>query len=106
MKFDPCVFVYSEKSTYLSVHFDDIMLFGDDPKIISNIENVLHTNFECTDRDTAAYILGIKNKYSPQSISLNQHLYINTIPEQFGMSDYHPVCIPIDPGIQLGTGQP
>jgi hypothetical protein len=64
-KFDLCVFVHSEKSTYLSVHIDDIMLFGDHPEIVSNIENILHTDFECTDLGTATYILGIEIKYSP-----------------------------------------
>jgi hypothetical protein len=40
------------------------MLFGNDPEIISNIENELHADFECTDLGTAAYILGIEIKYS------------------------------------------
>jgi hypothetical protein len=80
-KFDPCVSVRSEKFTYLSVHVDDIMLFGNDPEIISNIENVLHADFECTDLCTAAYVLGIEIKYSLQDISLNQHSFINKILE-------------------------
>jgi hypothetical protein len=57
------------------------MLFGDDPKFISNIDKVLHADFEFTDLGTATYILGIEIKYSPQGISLNQHSYINKILE-------------------------
>jgi hypothetical protein len=57
------------------------MLFGDDPKIISNIENVVRANFECTDLGTTTDILGIEIKYSPQDILLNQHSDINKILE-------------------------
>jgi hypothetical protein len=104
MKIDPCIFVHLEKSTYLSVHVNDIMLFGNNPEIISNIENVLYADFECTDLSTAAYILGIEIKYLPEGISLNQHSYINKILERFGMSDCHPVGTPLDPGIHLRKG--
>jgi hypothetical protein len=98
-KFDPYIFVHSEKSTYLSVYIDDIMLFGDNPEIISNIENVMPADFECIGLGTAAYILRIEIKYSQQGILLNRHIYINKILEQFRISDCHPVTTPLDPGI-------
>jgi hypothetical protein len=63
--FNAYVFVHSEKPVYLSVHVDDIMLFGNNPKIISEVENILHSDFEHTDRGTAHYILGIAIEWSP-----------------------------------------
>jgi hypothetical protein len=59
INFDLCVFVHLEKPVYLSVHIDDIMLFGNDPKIISEVENILHSDFECTDLGTAHDLFAI-----------------------------------------------
>jgi hypothetical protein len=47
------------------------MLFGNDPKIITNKDYLLHADFKYTDLGTAAYLLEIEIKYSAQGISLN-----------------------------------
>jgi hypothetical protein len=87
------------------MHVDDIILFSNNPKIISEVENILHSDFECADLDTAHYILGIGIEYSPQGILLNQTLYINKILERFSILDYNLVGIPLDASVQLQKRQ-
>ncbi|KAI1003570.1 Retrovirus-related Pol polyprotein from transposon TNT 1-94 [Podosphaera aphanis] len=104
--FDPCVFTNFEKQIFLAIYVDDILIFGPDNRTLNELEETLHSTFECTNLGVAHYILGIQVDITNQGISLNQKAYINKILERFGMLDCHPVGTPLEPGIQLRKGQP
>lgn len=82
------------------------MIFGPNNKTLNELEETLHSTFECTNLGIAHYILGIQVDITKKGISLNQKVYINKILERFGMLDCHPVGTPQEPGLQLQKGQP
>ncbi|KAI0993873.1 hypothetical protein K3495_g14311 [Podosphaera aphanis] len=104
--FDPCVFTNFEKQIFLAIYAHDILIFGPDNRTLNELEETLHSTFECTNLGVAHYNLGIQVDITNQGISLNQKAYINKILERFGMLDCHPVGTPLEPGIQLRKGQP
>ncbi|KAI0994888.1 hypothetical protein K3495_g13292 [Podosphaera aphanis] len=81
-------------------------MFGSNNKNLDNIQNTLHSKFECTDLGIVHYILGIQINITGQYLSLGQHSYILKILERFGMADCHPVGTPLDPGTQPRKGTP
>ena len=84
--FDPCIFINFEKK-------------------INWLQDILHSNFECTNLGKAHYILGIQIDIINGDISLNQHAYIIKILERFGMLDCKPIGTPLDNGIHLQKGK-
>ncbi|KAK4389849.1 Retrovirus-related Pol polyprotein from transposon TNT 1-94 [Sesamum angolense] len=61
-KYDPCVYKKISRSTvaYVVLYVDDILLIGNDVKMLDNIKAWLSTQFSMKDIGEASYILGIK----------------------------------------------
>ncbi|KAL0287108.1 UNVERIFIED_CONTAM: Retrovirus-related Pol polyprotein from transposon TNT 1-94 [Sesamum angustifolium] len=61
-EFDPCVQKKISRSTvvYLVLYLDDILLIGNDVKMLGDIKAWLSTQFSIKDMGEASYILGIK----------------------------------------------
>ncbi|KAK4397545.1 Retrovirus-related Pol polyprotein from transposon TNT 1-94 [Sesamum angolense] len=59
---DPCVYkkISGSSVAYLVLYIDDILLIGDDVKMLGDIKAWLSTQFFMKDMGKASYILGIK----------------------------------------------
>ncbi|KAL0416298.1 UNVERIFIED_CONTAM: hypothetical protein Slati_3461700 [Sesamum latifolium] len=60
--YDPCVYkkISGSSVAYLVLYVDDILLIGNDVKMLGDIKAWLSTQFSMKDMDEASYILGIK----------------------------------------------
>ena len=66
---------------------DDILLVGDDVKLLDNVKEYLNNKFSMKDLGEAAYVLGIKiyRDRSRRLIALSQSTYLDKIVKKFGM---------------------
>ena len=86
---DSCVYSLdmSGSVVFLALYVDDILLFGNNKKILSDIKGWLSEQFQMKDLGEAAYILGIKvtRDRKRKMLSLSQSSYIDTVIARFSM---------------------
>ena len=71
-EFDPCVFVHTNNSTFVSAYVDDLGIFGPTTPFFKEVKDKLSTRFKCKDLGDARYILGLEITYSPTGIDISQ----------------------------------
>ena len=101
---DPCLFIKNDDShpCFVHVHVDDLTIAGT-PTSLASFKAAISSKFEMEDLGPIDVVLGIKisrNRHL-QSISLSQEHYVNSILEDFSMSDCEPVSTPMEPGSSL-----
>ena len=89
---DPCVSVYTAKSTFVSTYVDDLGIFGpnNNSPFIKEVKDKLPTRFKCKDLGDAHYILELEITYPPTGIDISQTAHKKT-PTRYGMSEPRPV---------------
>ncbi|KAL0293524.1 UNVERIFIED_CONTAM: Retrovirus-related Pol polyprotein from transposon RE2 [Sesamum radiatum] len=92
---------------YLVFYVDDILLIGDDVKMLSDIKVWLSTQFSMKDVGEASYILGIKinRDRSRRMLGLTQSSYIEKVLKRFKMEHSKRGLLPMRHGIRLSKKQ-
>ncbi|KAL0448776.1 UNVERIFIED_CONTAM: hypothetical protein Slati_1434000 [Sesamum latifolium] len=87
--YDPCIYkkVSGSSIAYLVLYVDDILLIGNDVKMLGDIKAWLSTQFSMKDMGEASYILGIKiyRVRSRRLLGLTQSSYIEKVLKRFKM---------------------
>ena len=101
---DYCLFVRKETDgtfSYVLVWVDDIIVAGVNDEIIDAIKSMLKENFKMDDRDTLHWLLGMRILRSENMITIDQERYIESVLEQFNMSDCKPMATPGEVNLKL-----
>ena len=100
MEEDHCVYVKGSRKSLLilSLYVDDILLAGNDMKMIVTTKRWLSSIFEMKDMGEANYVLGVKifRDQSKKLLGLSQETYIKMILERFRMHNSKPTDTPIE----------
>ncbi|KAL0303295.1 UNVERIFIED_CONTAM: Retrovirus-related Pol polyprotein from transposon RE1 [Sesamum radiatum] len=92
---------------YLVLYVDDILLIGNDVKMLGDIKAWLSTQFSMKDMGEASYILGIKiyRDRSRRMLGLTQSSYIEKVLKRFRMEHSKQGALPMRHGIKLSKKQ-
>ena len=95
-EFDKCVYykVNSNDCVVLCLYIDDILLFGNNLRIVNETKSFLSKKFEMKDMGEANVILGLRLTRSADGITISQSHYIEKVLEKFGYQiSYDPTRI-------------
>ncbi|PRQ17925.1 putative RNA-directed DNA polymerase [Rosa chinensis] len=84
------------KITALIVYIDDMIVTGDDPKEMNELQKYLSKEFEMKDLGQLKYFLGIEVARSKKGILLSQRKYVIDLLAETGMLDCRPMETPIE----------
>ena len=104
--FDPCIFIHTSETTFISIYVDDISIFAPPSAFRQKVKDALKSDFDCKDLGDVRYILGLEVNYTDQGIELSECGYIEKVLLKYGMIDCHPVSIPLDPNTPLRKAEP
>ncbi|KAL0405428.1 UNVERIFIED_CONTAM: Retrovirus-related Pol polyprotein from transposon TNT 1-94 [Sesamum latifolium] len=107
--YDPCIYkkISGSSVAYLVLYVDDILLIGNDVKMLGDIKAWLSTQFSMKDMGEASYILGIKiyRDRSRRLLGLTQSSYIEKVLKRFKMEHSKRGLLPMRHGIKLSKKQ-
>ena len=99
---DNSLFVSTDKTMFIAVYVDDLLLFGadGDTRIHKFIKH-LSDRFKMTDLGDVSHYLGmeIDIDLNLKTVTVKQSTCLGKILERYGMSNCTPVKIPLNPGI-------
>lgn len=100
---DYAVFVNNDRTIFLAVYVDDILIFGKNQKTIHTLKSLLKRKFEMTDMGPAHMYLGMQITRNRQAntIYLDQKKYLLTVLDRFDMSNCNAVSTPMETGLKL-----
>ena len=92
---------------FLVLYVDDILLIGNDVKLLESVKEYLNSQFSMKDLGEAAYILGIKiyRDRSKRLLALSQKTYLEKILKRFNMENSKKGFLPIPRGSRLSVTQ-
>jgi hypothetical protein len=106
-KEDHCVYFkfIGDHLIYLFVYVDDMLMIGNDKKIIQDVKTQLSSKFDMKYLGASNFILGmeIKRDRKKRKLWLNERKYIKTILQRFNMQECKPVKVPIPVGVKLSV---
>ena len=106
---EPCVYkhIIDKKVVSLLLYVDDILLIGNDVKILSDVKAWLANQFQMKDLGEASYILGIQiiRDRKKRLLAMSQASYIDKILVRFGMQNSKKGNLPFRHGIHLSKEQ-
>ncbi|KAL0457657.1 UNVERIFIED_CONTAM: Retrovirus-related Pol polyprotein from transposon TNT 1-94 [Sesamum latifolium] len=107
--YDHCIYkkISGSSVAYLVLYVDNILLIGNDVKILGDIKAWLSTQFSMKDMGEAFYILGIKiyRNRSKRMLGLTQSSYIEKVLKRFKMEHLKRGILPMRHGIKLSKKQ-
>ena len=98
---DKCLYIKQSenKSCYIIIHVDDILISGSDIDIVNQIQVKLSERFQIKDLGKVKYFLGIQiQQDSKGDYFINQEAYIDKIISESKLSDAKPSKFPLDTG--------
>ncbi|CAA0832574.1 cysteine-rich RLK (RECEPTOR-like protein kinase) 8, partial [Striga hermonthica] len=102
---ESCVYKKSNGNVvvFLVLYVDDIILIGNDVKILSDVKVWLSEQFQMKDLGEASYILGIKviRDRKKRMLCLSQAAYIDTVIARFSMQNSKKGLLPFQHGVPL-----
>ena len=101
---DYCLFVRKEEDgtfSYVLVWVDDIVVAGATKEAVNEIKSMLNENFKMDDRGALNWFLGMQILRSHDKITVDQKKYIETVLQQFNMSDCKAVATPGEVNLKL-----
>ncbi|KAL2226757.1 UNVERIFIED_CONTAM: Retrovirus-related Pol polyprotein from transposon TNT 1-94 [Sesamum indicum] len=108
-KFYPCVYkkIGGSMVAYLVLYVDDILLIGNDVKMLGNIKARLSTQFFMKDMVEASYILGIKiyRDRSRRMLGFSQSSYIEKVLKRFKMENSKREFLPLRHEMKMSKKQ-
>ncbi|KAL0453673.1 UNVERIFIED_CONTAM: Retrovirus-related Pol polyprotein from transposon TNT 1-94 [Sesamum latifolium] len=107
--FDPCVYkkVSGSSVAFLVLYVDDILLIGNDVKMLGDTKAWLSTQFSMKDLGEASYILGIKiiRDRSKRMLGMTQTSYVQKVLKRFKMKNSKRGFLPVRHGVKLSKKQ-
>ncbi|KAL0404280.1 UNVERIFIED_CONTAM: Retrovirus-related Pol polyprotein from transposon TNT 1-94 [Sesamum radiatum] len=107
--YDPCVYkkISGSSVAYLVLYVDDILLIGNDVKMLGDIKVWLSTQFSMKNMGEASYILGIEiyRDRSRRMLGLTQSSYIEKVLKRFRMEHSKRGALPMRHEIKLSKKQ-
>jgi hypothetical protein len=93
--------------SFLVFYVDDILLIGNDVKMLNSVKEYLNNNFTMKDMGEAAYVLGIKiyRDRSRHLLALSQSTYLDKVLKRFNMENSKKGNLPIVKGLSLSMTQ-
>ena len=101
---DYCLFVRKEENgtfSYVLIWVDDIVVAGATEEAVNEIKSMLNENFKMDDRGALNWFLGMQILRSHDKITVDQKKYIETVLQQFNMSDCKAVATPGEVNLKL-----
>ena len=101
---DYCLFVRKEENgtfSYVLVWVDDIVVAGATEEAVNEIKSQLNENFKMDDRGDLNWFLGMQILRSHDKITVDQTKYIETVLQEFNMSDFKAVATPGEVNLKL-----
>jgi hypothetical protein len=83
------------------LYVDDLLITGDDPLAISQLQSQLTTEFTMTDLGSVTRYLGVQFQWTHHSLLLHQHDFAMSILQLAQMLDCRPTFVPMAKGIVL-----
>ena len=90
-----------DKITTLIVYVDDMVVIGNDPEEMKNLQNYLSKEFEMKDLGPLKYLLGIKVSRSKKGIFLSQRKYTLDLLQETSISACQLADTPVEEGLKL-----
>ena len=92
---------------FLILYVDDILLIGNDIKLLDSIKGYLNKSFPMKDLSEAAYILGMKiyRDRSGRLIRLSQSTYLDNVLKKFKIDQAKKGFLPMLQGVKLSQTQ-
>lgn len=96
-KTDVSLFFFSQDAAcvYLLVYVDDILVMGNDSKLMTNLLAKLSVAFKIRDLGELGFFLGIEMVKQGTSVLLSQQRYMSDILKRAGMAECKPLATPI-----------
>ncbi|XP_076913547.1 uncharacterized protein LOC143572213 [Bidens hawaiensis] len=91
------VFKKADCTIYLLVYVDDLILTGNDERIIGSFISRLNNEFAIKDLGDLNYFLGLEVAYTDEGIFLTQSKYASDILKRANLYDSKPVSTPLAP---------
>jgi hypothetical protein len=93
--------------SFLVLYVDDILLIGNDMKMLSSVKGYLNINFSMKHMGEAAYVLGIKicRDRSRHLLVLSQSTYLEKVLKRFKMENSKKGDLPVVKGTSLSVTQ-
>ena len=101
---DYCLFVRKEENgtfSYVLVWVDDIVVAVATEEAVNEIKSMLNENFKMDDRGDLNWFLGMQILRSHDKITVDQTKYIETVLQEFNMSDCKVVATPGEVNLKL-----
>ena len=105
MEEDHCVYIKRSNNHFiiLSLYVDDILIAGNDKKLIYVTKKWLSSNFEMKYIGEASYVLSVKilRDRSKRLLGLSQETYIKKMLQCYHMYDCKPMDTPVERNLNL-----
>ncbi|KAA0048580.1 putative mitochondrial protein [Cucumis melo var. makuwa] len=85
----------------LLLHVDDMIITGNDPQAISDLQHYLGQHFEMKDLGSLNYILGLEVSRCSNGYLLSQAKYAFDLLARSGITDSNTASKPLDPNVHL-----
>ena len=106
---EPCVYKLINEQTvvFLVLYVDDILLIGNNVKVLTDVKNWLAEQFQMKDLGDASYVLGIQiiRDRKNRLLALSQASYIDKVLARFSMQNSKKGLLPSRHGISLSKQQ-
>ena len=106
---EPCVYKLINEQTvvFLVLYVDDILLIGNNVKVLTDVKNWLAEQFQMKDLGDASYVLGIQiiRDRKNRLLALSQASYIDKVLARFSMQNSKKGLLPTRHGISLSKQQ-
>ena len=103
LRSDYAVFTNQNRTLFVAVYVDDILIFGKNSHQIQDLKSQLHKRFQMTDMGQAHLYLGMQiiRDRASRTIKVDQQKYIQIILERFNMGNCNSVSTPMETGLKL-----
>jgi sporulation protein YlmC with PRC-barrel domain len=93
--------------SFLVLYVDDILLIGNDVKMLNSMKEYLNSNFSMKDMGEASYVLGIKiyTDRSRRLLVLSQRTYLDKVLKRLKMENSKKGDLPVVKGTSLSVTQ-
>ncbi|OMO98301.1 Reverse transcriptase, RNA-dependent DNA polymerase [Corchorus capsularis] len=100
---DYSLFIKSSKTDFFAilVYVDDIVITGNNSKLIDSVKNALQRQFSIKDLGSLKYFLGLEVAHSKQGIYLSQRKYTLELLSETGLAGARPLYVPMEQNIKL-----
>jgi hypothetical protein len=103
---DPCIYIFRAGRVFAMIPYyvDDIPAACNDATWLTSFKAQLGARFKIKDMGDLSQLLGmhITCDRSARTISLDQSKYLRDILAKYGMTDYKPSSLPMDPSFVTG----